>query len=97
MGVIKRVDGNQREIVNALRKAGISVLILSAVGKGCPDILAGVNGKNVLMEIKDGNKCPSARKLTPLEQSFHDGWLGQVCIVKDAAEALELAYSMGEG
>lgn len=86
----KRVDANQVEIVKILRKFGCSVLILSSVGKGCPDILAGFKGQNYLIEIKDGKKPPSARKLTEHEQKFHDEWKGQVCIINSALDALAM-------
>lgn len=86
----KRIDGNQNEIVKQLRDCGASVLILSMVGKGCPDILVGLNGKNVLMEIKDGKKPPSGQKLTEHEQVFFDLWKGQVAVVKSLDDALAL-------
>ena len=44
-----KIDANQNEIVDALRKAGCSVQILSSVGKGCPDILVGRGGRNYLL------------------------------------------------
>lgn len=39
MRVRGRVDRNHAEIVAAFRKAGWSVVSLSAVGNGCPDLL----------------------------------------------------------
>jgi hypothetical protein len=86
----KRTDSNQKEIVSTLRKCCADVLVLSDVGKGCPDLLMGYRGKNILIEVKDGKKPPSKRVLTPDEQKFHDVWRGQVCIVKSVDEALEL-------
>ena len=47
-----KVDANQREIVAALRKAGVSVLSLASVGDGCPDLLASIRGKVTLLEVK---------------------------------------------
>jgi len=84
----KRTDANQIEIVRALRQVGASVLILSAVGKGCPDIMAGYRGVNVLLELKDGTKPPSARVLTPDERAWHEQWRGQVATVTTVDEAL---------
>ena len=87
-----KIDANQNEIVNALRKAGCSVQILSSVGKGCPDILvASPSGFLVLMEIKDGNKPPSARKLTPDQVEFHREWNSEIAIVLDAEQAIDIA------
>jgi hypothetical protein len=86
----KRTDSNQKELVAIMRNLGASVLVLSEVGKGCPDLLLGVSGKNALVELKDGNKPPSQRKLTPAEQQFFDEWRGQVCIITTVAEVVTL-------
>lgn len=94
--VAKRIDANQREIVKGLRICGMSVLVLSSVGKGCPDILVGAFGKNVLMEIKDGKKPPSARKLTEHEEKFAECWKGNVSIVHSLGEALRAVYLAAE-
>ena len=85
----KRVDDNQQEIISALRKAGVLVLPLHEVGKGCPDILCGFRSTLVLLEIKDGNKPPSRRKLTPEQERFHTDWKGFVRVVSSVDEALE--------
>lgn len=85
-----RVDTNQSEVVDALRKAGASVLPLHAVGGGCPDLLVGQFGVNFLIEVKDGTKPPSARTLTPPQVTFHDEWRGQKAVVKSSEEALAL-------
>lgn len=88
-----RTDANQSEIVTALRKMGCTVLCLHTVGKGCPDILVGYNGRNFLLEIKDGSKPPSARKLTSDEAVFFETWKGQAVVVNSVDEALELVKS----
>jgi len=85
-----RTDANHRSIVDGLRRCGYSVLDLSGVGHGCPDICVGYAGLNWLMEIKDGGKPPSARKLTGPEQAFFDLWKGNVNVVCDLDQALEL-------
>ena len=77
----KRTDNNHTEIVSALRAHGATVQSLAAIGKGCPDLLVGYHGSNYLLEVKDGKKSPSHRKLTPDEQYFIDMWRGQVCVV----------------
>ena len=82
------VDRNQSEIVAALRKAGATVHILSAVGQGCPDLLAGFRGRNWLLECKDFAKPPSKRALTPDQVDWHGGWKGQVAVVETVGAAL---------
>ena len=91
-----RVDNNQTEIVEALRRMGATVQDLSPVGKGCPDILVGFQGRNVLMEIKrpDGPKGGRAgRHLTTDQKLWHLRWRGQVCIVRTVDEAIQAACS----
>jgi len=85
-----KVDDNQRDIVRAFRDMGASVQHLHAVGAGCPDLLIGWQGRNLLVEVKDGAKVPSARKLTPAEVEFHEAWRGQVCIVETVDDAARL-------
>lgn len=84
----KRTDANQREVVETFRSMGASVLILSEVGKGCPDLAIGIFGKNFLVEVKDGKKPLSAQKLTEKEQDFFNSWQGQVCIIRSVDEAI---------
>lgn len=88
MARARRIDTNQNEIVQAFRDLKASVLILSSVGKGCPDILVGINGENYLVEIKDGLKFPSQIKLTKDELKFHNEWLGNVTIISSVDEAI---------
>lgn len=61
---------------------------LAAVGKGVPDLLVCCSGKLALVEVKDGDKCPSAQKLTPDQIQFHSQW--PVQIITNETEAIEL-------
>ena len=88
----KRIDSNQTQIVKQLRKIGYSVCILSSVGKGVPDLLVGYRGKNLLIEIKDGSKPPSQRKLTPDEQNFHNTWNGSVIVARGLMDIIEWVW-----
>jgi Holliday junction resolvase len=84
-----RVDANQAEIVAALRKAGATVQPIHTIGHGCPDLLAGYHGKTYLIEVKDGNKPPSAQKLTPDEKEWIDAWRGgDVYVISDITSAI---------
>jgi hypothetical protein len=82
-----RVDANHTEIVGALRAAGATVHSMAALGGGFPDLLVGHAGKTALIEVKDGAKIPSKRKLTPDQQDFHANWKGGTLAVVDSAEA----------
>jgi hypothetical protein len=84
-----KVDANQSAIVAALRKMGCSVLPLHTVGQGCPDLLVGYDAVNFLLEVKDGDKAPSAQSLTPDQVLFHDKWLGQVGVVNSPEAAVK--------
>jgi len=75
--------------VKTFRDLGCSVLILSMVGKGCPDICVGFRGKNYLFEIKCGDKPLSSQKLTKMEIKFFDDWRGYVSIISSKDDVLE--------
>ncbi|MEW5968993.1 MAG: hypothetical protein AB1706_03840 [Pseudomonadota bacterium] len=85
-----RIDANQNEIVKALRQVGASVQSLASNGKGCPDLLVGFRGVNWLLEIKDGQKVKSARKLTPDQVEWHESWCGQVHVIESIDQAIKL-------
>ncbi len=89
---IRKVDSNQAAIVEDLRKMGISVLILSGVGQGCPDLLLGYRGINLLYEVK--NLEGRGKVLTDAEQDFFDCWRGQVDIITDTNDAIALLRSI---
>lgn len=84
-----RVDDNQSLIVNALRAIGCSVHPLHMVGDGCPDLLVGYREVNYMMEVKDEDKPPSKRKLTPDQVTWHDNWMGQKVVVTNPEEAIK--------
>lgn len=83
-----RTDANQTAIVKALRDAGCTVAVTSSVGQGFPDLVVGLRCRNFLLEVKDGDKPPSARTLTPAEMAFHGTWRGLVKVVTTIEEAL---------
>jgi hypothetical protein len=82
-----KVDANQEQIVIALRAAGASVQTLAAVGKGVPDLLVGFQGKTLLLEVKDGQKPPSERRLTEDQLKWHGAWRGGPLAVVDGVDA----------
>jgi hypothetical protein len=92
-----RTDENQEQIVKALRAVGASVQSLAAVGHGVPDLLVGYQGKNILIEIKDGNKTPSKRKLTDDQVKWHDNWNGGAVAVVESVDAAWAALGIMRG
>lgn len=89
-----RVDDNQGQIVDALRRVGCSVWSLAGVGKGFPDLAVGFRGRNLFLEVKDGSKPPCKRKLTPDEEAFHASWRGHVAVVESVEDALKIVGVM---
>lgn len=87
-------DANQAEIVKALRSLpNTKVWITSDLGYGFPDLIVGRPEGNMLLEVKDPAKVPSARKLKPLEEEFFRDWPGPKAVVHSIDEALAaIAY-----
>lgn len=81
-----KIDESQPAIVDALRDAGATIQHIHTIGRGCPDILVGYRGKNILFEIKttDHNS-----KMTDSETSWHRRWKGQVAVVRSPEEAVD--------
>jgi len=82
-----RIDANHEQVVSALRAAGASVQSLAGVGKGVPDLLVGFQGKTLLMEVKDGKKTASERRLTEDQIRWHGAWRGGPLAVVDGVNA----------
>lgn len=85
-----KVDSNHPQIVKELRKLkGVTVRSVATI-KNFLDIIVGYAGKNYLFEIKDPDKPPSARKLTPGEQKFMDEWTGQADLALTTEDILKV-------
>jgi hypothetical protein len=68
-----RKDANHKEIENAFKKMGFSVLDISQL-KNCCDLFVSKRCVTYAVEIKDGTKTPSQRKLTSGEREFKETW-----------------------
>lgn len=85
-----RVDDNHAAIVHTLRTCGAAVQSLADVGQGVPDLLVSWKGQNLLIEVKDGRKAPSQRRLTAAQLAWHSAWPGVVYVVECPEDALEV-------
>lgn len=84
-----RRDANERRVIDALRACGAYVKQIN--DEGLADLLVFYRGHTLILEVKDGDKPPSARALTPAEQKFHDEWPGQnLYIVNSEHDALDI-------
>lgn len=83
----RKVDVNQPEVVSTFRKLGCTVRCLHMVGDGVFDLIVAIDFLNILVEIKDGNKCPSERVLTPDQKKFNFEWQGLRAVVTGNYEA----------
>ena len=89
-----RRDDNERDIIKALRECGAYVKVIN--DEGLFDLLVSYRGETLLLEVKDGAKPPSARRLTDAEQKFHDEWPGSnLHIINSVQEALDLLKACG--
>lgn len=89
--MIRRTDANHKQILQLLKRIpNLSVFSTHILGKGFPDIVIGYKGINYLVEIKDGNKVKSQKKLTEAETKFHEQWKGQIMIAENIDEILKI-------
>jgi hypothetical protein len=92
----KAVDANQRLIVEFLRAHGLTVFCAHAVGGGFTDLVVRLKPQKFawLVEVKDGDKPPSARKLTKAQVDFHAEWAGCVTIIENVEQAAALVSTI---
>lgn len=79
-------DINQSAIVDAFRAVGASVYVLD---KPC-DLLVGIPGYSLLVEVKQVRKRGWKSEKTPAQIKFINEWKGQYAIVYTPDEAIEL-------
>tara|TARA_R110000824_G_scaffold18243_10_gene72642 strand:+ start:6228 stop:6551 length:324 start_codon:yes stop_codon:yes gene_type:complete len=92
--VAAKTDANAKDIDRVLKKLGATIAKTDSVGSGFPDRVVGVNGRNFLLEYKDGAKPPSKRKLNAYQIRWHQSWSGQVAIVTSPEEAVEVVFGI---
>lgn len=89
-----RTDSNQNAIVKSLRQIpGVIVAVTSGLGNGFPDLIVGnPNGKIghriAMIELKDGKKSASRKRLTSDEEKFKADWEGCYYVCESLEEVL---------
>lgn len=81
----RRTDANLTECVDAYRALGCSVWVCNSM----VDAVIGYGGIAELVEVKDGTKPPSARKLTRAQVAFRRTWTGGVRLVQSLADVTD--------
>lgn len=85
-----RRDENHGEIKDVFLSLDCSVLDVAGIPCGF-DLIVGYKTQAIAVEVKDGEKPPSARKLTPNEFEAHLNWRGPKAIVTTNDEAVLVA------
>ena len=80
-------DANHHEVVEAMQKAGASVIDMSHVGRGFPDLIVGFQSKTILMEIKNPKTAYGKRGLNKNQLKWKEQWTGGTYCVVDGPEA----------
>ena len=83
----KRRDRNHQEVLQHLKAKGWAVTDLADLGNGVGDLLVSRQGFAAIVEVKDGAKPPSARKLTPKELAFARNYLGPYIVATTPEQA----------
>lgn len=78
-----RVDANQAAVISALEAAGATVEV---IGKPL-DLLVGIRGQFLLLEVKDGAKVKSAQEPTKAQKKFFKRWAGYPWAIVNSPDA----------
>jgi hypothetical protein len=82
-------DDNHKEIVSFFESCGWVVWDTSQL-KDCVDIVVSRAFQTIVVEIKDGSKPPSKRKLTPGELKFRQKWRGHYRLVQSVEDVMDI-------
>lgn len=80
-----RRDANEGPIIDALRGMGCSVKQTHDF-----DLVVGLAGYTMLIEVKDPSKSPSARNLTPEQKKFQAEWRGHYAVAYTPEDAIHI-------
>lgn len=83
-----RLDSNHGDVRIHLERHGWTTRSTAPLGDDFPDIIAARQQFTALVEVKDGSKPPSKRKLSEGQQRFRDTWPGVVITALTPEHAL---------
>lgn len=89
-----RKDANHNEIAKTFVDLGCTVFDCHTLRGGIGDLIIGVAGVTALIEVKDGSKSPSRRRLTPAEATIHTTWRGRIDIIETVDDAIRLVSTI---
>lgn len=88
-------DANHGAIVGIFRQLGCSVFETDRMGAGWPDIVIGVIGRNVLVEIKNADTGYGRGGLNLAQERFNEAWRGdKVVVIRTEDEAMALVANL---
>ena len=93
MPYARKVDTNHVELVKTFRSMGATVLDLSKVGKGCPDLLIGINNRIALVEIKRDDKAKYTNDQIKFMQNWKGGTIARIQDLEGATRLINLLKS----
>ena len=82
-------DGNHNEILREFLARGFSVAEVYQLKEMC-DMFVAKHGVTFAIEVKDGRRIPSERRLTDGEQKFRDGWKGHYALIERVSDVEEV-------
>ncbi len=90
-------DANHSELVSVFRSLGASVIDLSNIGNGCPDIAIWCHGTWEMVEIKNRNTAYGRKGLNKMQKTFADATGARVHVVATQDECIELVKRIRSG
>lgn len=89
----RRTDANHGDIIDVLRALGCAVLDLSALGKGCPDILVagGPVDECTLVEIKNPDTSYGRKGTTGKQKAVMNFWPKRTAVLWSVEDAIAWA------
>ena len=95
-----RTDANHAAIRARFRELCPVVIDCSQIGMGFADLLVVTQDNElILVEVKDGSKPPSARRLTEMQKKVAARLCGHFAVVKSKhdAQAVSMGFKMNSG